>query len=203
MAVFTGSNDKDQYQSRQHGVILRDNWGRRWESTVDTDSGGTCAPINPKGWVDVLDTPAKFKRLAKDEDGRLSVEILIDDWIEYQEGRHERYLNDLWTDALAHFAQAGPKMFEERHPSLLKITGPPPQALEPLYALRDGNSWVLGKTTTPDPRLTKYFAKPKKVRPSFKDEAPDALEEVHDPEATGGKREPIKKGGKRLVEEAA
>ncbi len=43
----------DQAQRRKP-VILKDQWGRRWGSTIDIISQGTCAPINPQGWVDRL-----------------------------------------------------------------------------------------------------------------------------------------------------
>lgn len=193
MSVFTGQKEKDQYERRQHGVVLRDQWGRRWESTIDTDSGGTCAPINPKGWVDVLDTPSKFKRLAKDEDGRVALEILVDEWIAYTEKEQEKYDQKLYNDAMMLFGAEGPKAYEERAPALINYTGHPPQAVEPLYALKDENSWILGRTTTPDRRLTKYFVKREKVRPSFKDEDLETLEEQYDPDAVGGKKVPVGK----------
>ncbi len=195
--VFTGTKEKDQYQRRQHGVILRDQFDRRWETTIDTDSGGPCAPINPKGWHDILNTPPKFKRLVKDEDGRLGLDIAVDDWIAYAEKAHELYDQKLYSDAMMLFGAEGPKAYEERTPALINYTGFPPQPVEPLLALRDGNSWILGKTTVPDKRLTQYFAKREKVRPSFKDLPkdvdPDALEEQHDPEATGGKKVQVRK----------
>lgn len=202
--VFTGTKEKDQFQRRQHGVVLRDQFDRRWDTTIDTDSGGTCAPINPKGWHDILDTPAKFKRLRKDEDGRLSLEIAVDDWITDAEKAHEVYDQKLYSDAMMLFGSEGPKAYEDRTPALINYTGHPPQAVEPLYALRDGNSWILGKTTTPDPRLTKYFVKRERVRPSFRDEDLD-LEEAVDAEATGGKTVKVgapkaKKPVKQLVE---
>ena len=202
--VYTGK-EKDQFQRRQHGVILRDQFQRRWETTVDTDSGGPCAPINPKGWVDILDTPPKFKRLVKDEDGRLSLEIAVDDWITDAEKAHEIYDQKLYSDAMMLFGAEGPKAYEDRTPALINYTGHPPRFVEPLLALRDGNSWILGKTAVPDKRLTKYFVKREKVRPSFKDITPDETlaeraEEEHDPEATGGKKVPVRQKHKALAE---
>lgn len=200
--VFTGTKEKDQYERRQHGVVLRDQWNRRWESTIDTDSGGTCAPINPKGWVDVLDTPAKFKKLVKDEDGRLALRIEIDEWIAFAEKAHRDYDQKLYNDAMMLFGAEGPKAYEDRTPALINYTGHPPQAVEPLYALKDENSWIHGRTTTPDPRLTKYFVKRERVRPSFKDEDLEQLEEQHDPGALGGKVQKVGKGKKDLAEVA-
>ena len=205
--VFTGTKEKDQYERRQHGVVLRDQWDRRWDTTIDKDSGGTCAPINPKGWRDILDTPAKFKKLVKDEDGRLSLEIMVDDWIAVHEAALVKYDQALYADAMMLFGAEGPSAYEERKPALINYTGPGPGSIEPLFALKDENAWILGRTTTPDPRLTKYFVKRVKARPSFKD-VPDEvldLEEATDSKATGGKVEKIgppkaKKPTKALVE---
>lgn len=190
MAVFTGGKEKDQYDRRRHGVVLRDQWDRRWETTIDNDSGGPCAPINPKGWHDMLDTPAKFKRVAKDDDGNVSLVIEIDEWIAYAEKAHADYDQKLYGDAMMLFGAEGPKAYEDRTPALINYTGHPPQFVEPLYALKDENDWILGRTTTPDKRLTKFFAKREKVRPSFKNQAQDEdleIEEAVDPQAVGGK----------------
>jgi hypothetical protein len=189
----------DQAQ-RRRPVVLKDQWGRKWESTIDTISGGTCAPINPKGWVDVLNTPVKFKRLAKDEDGMLSLNILVDEWIAYLERKHEEYDQKLYGDAMMLFGAEGPAAYEERKPALVNYTGDPPQAIEPILALQDENSWILGRTTTPDPRLTKYFVKKTRARPSFKDEDLEDLEHQYDPNAVGGKKVPVGKR-KRVAEE--
>lgn len=190
----------DQAQ-RRRPIVVKDQYGRKWESTIDTISQGTCAPINPKGWVDVLNTPVKFKRLAKDEDGMLSIEIMVDDWLTELEQKHREYDQKLYGDAMMLFGAEGPSAYEERKPALVNYTGEPPQAVEPILALKDENSWILGKTTTPDPRLTKYFIKKTRERPSFRDEDLD-LEEEHDPQATGGKTVPVGKKKAKLAEVA-
>ena len=207
MDVFTGTKEKDQYDMRQHGVVLRDQFGRRWETTIDKESGGACAPINPKGWHDILNTPPKFKKLVRDEDGRLSLEIAVDDWIAVHEEAEKKYDRNLYSDALMLFGTEGVKAYEERSPGLINYTGPGPGPIEPLLALKDENAWILGRTTTPDPRLAPYFVKRQPVRPSFKD-VPDAaldVEEAADPDALGGKVQKVgapkaRKPQKALVE---
>lgn len=206
MAVFTGTKEKDQAE-RRRPIILRDQYGRKWESTLDTDAMGTCAPINPKGWVDILNTPVRFKKEEKNEDGNLVLNIRVDEWIAYLEQEHAKYDQKLYADAMMLFGTEGPEAYDQRKPALINYTGPAPQPLEPIYALKDGNSWILGKTTTPDPRLVKYFAKHVRPRPSFKDEdlveQVEQLEEQHDPDALGGKVQKVGKGRRALAEEAA
>lgn len=176
--------------ARRRNAIMSDQWGRKWETTIDiTDPAlAPCAPINPKGWIDRLDTPASFKKIARDEDGRPGLLIDIDKWIEDREQAIQRYDQQLYDDAMMLFGENGPKAYEERIPALLKYTGLGPEPVELLYALKDGNSYILGKTNTPDPRLTKFFRVRNKVRPTFRDEdltLEEAAEETHDPEALG------------------
>lgn len=198
------------WSERIQYAILRDNLGgRRWETTIDTTPGaGPCAPINTRGWVDPLDTPQGVltHALKKDEDGRLMLDLreAYETWRDSLKQKRDAYEQLLLDNALRMFGERGPDAYEERAPALLQFTGPAPQAWEPIEAALQGNSAALGlKPLTSDPRIAKYFVKPEPVKLSFKDEDLDALEEQHDPDAKGGKRVPIKTGGKRLAEEAA
>jgi hypothetical protein len=193
----------DQAQRRKP-IVLKDQFGRKWDSTLDTISNGTCAPINPKGWVDPLNTPSKYVRLAKDEDGNLSLDVQLEQWAAQLEQDHKEYDQRLYNDAMMLFGAEGPKAYEDRSPALMNYTGGPPQAIEPVWAAIDRNSYALGLTTVVDERVAKYFPKKERVRPSFRDLDPALdVEEQHDPEALGGKRVPVGPSKKEKAQRVA
>jgi hypothetical protein len=196
-----------QADVRQY-VVIRDDFGRRWESTVDTIAKSTCAPINPKGWSDPLNTPQTVltAALTKDEDGRLSLALKegYANWRDSLKRKAEAYEQLLFNDAMMLFGQEGPKAYEDRSPGLLNYTGEGPQAWEPIEAALQGNSAALGKKPLEsDPRIAKYFAKKAPPKLSFADDDLMDMEEQHDPEAVGGKKVQVGKKKDKLVSEAA
>lgn len=184
---------------RRRPIVLRDNLGgRKWESTIDTISQGTCAPINPRGWVDPLNTPQAVltKALKRNEDGVLYLDLqeTYALWRDNLKQKAIEYDQRLYNDAVMIFGEAGPKMYTEKAPALLHFTGEGPQAWEPVEAALQGNSAALGKKPiASDPRIAKYFAAKEVPVLSFKDEDLMDLEDEMDPEATGGKRVPVGK----------
>lgn len=186
------AKELDQFDRREP-IVGKDQFGRKWESTWDTVGKGTCAPINPKGWVDPLNTPQKYVSVKRDEDGMRSFFVDLERWEQDLETAHREYDQKLYNDAVMLFGERGPDAYTERAPALMHFTGTGPQPIELVQAAIDGNSWALGKTSTPDPRLIKYFATRERKRPTFKDlDVAVALEEEVDKEATGGKRVPLK-----------
>lgn len=191
----------------------RDEFGRLWESTVDIISQGTCAPINPYRWSDPLDTPQKYlqKAIVQDPDtGQLTIRIIpaLEAWARDLEAAHKRYDEDLYRDAMQLFGEQGPDAYEQRKPALIAHTGQPPQALEPLWAALDGDEWALGLSDKDVNNIRRFFPRQESARERFlrerreRDEL-DArldLEEAHDPEATGGKREPVRGRRKQTAE---
>jgi hypothetical protein len=186
------AQELDQAQRREP-IVAKDQYGRKWESTWDTVGKGTCAPINPRGWNDPLNTPQKYVSVIRDEDGQRSFFVDLERWERDLEVAHREYDAKLYNDAVMLFGERGPDAYAERAPALMHFTGTGPMSIELVQAAMDGNSWALGKVTTPDPRLVKYFAKKDKARPSFKDlDTALDVEELHDAGATGGKRVPVK-----------
>lgn len=187
----------------QH-VVLRDNWGRKWESTLNTRAKSTCAPINPRGWNDPLNTPQAIlvKALHTDEDGRLALDLksAYADWRDSLKQKAIEYDQRLYNDAIMLFGEAGPKQYEMRAPALVNFTGVGPQAWEPVEAAIQGNSVALGKRPLEaDPRIAKFFAKKEAPKLSFADEDLQDLEEEYDPNATGGKKVAVGKKKDKLV----
>jgi hypothetical protein len=186
------ANELDQ-AARREPIVGKDQYGRKWESTWDTVGKGTCAPINPRGWVDPLNTPQKYIKAIRDEDGMRSFFVDLERWEMDLENAHREYDQKLYNDAVMLFGERGPDAYTERAPALMHFTGQSPQPIELVQAAIDGNSWALGKTLTPDPRLVKYFASTAKKRPSFADtDEATALQDEIDPKGTGGKRVPLR-----------
>ena len=202
--MMPGIRVKDQFERRRNWRA-RDEYGRLWESTVDTESGGTCAPINPRGWVDRLGMPQKYltKALVTDpETGNLGIRLApaLEMWASDLEQAHKEYEQRLYNDALMLFGEAGPKNYEDRIPALLNYTGPAPQPLEPVLAALAGDQWALGLSDKDPNHIKRFYPKQETAREKFlKTLQPDAdeelldIEEQHDPQATGGKKEKVRK----------
>lgn len=202
-----GVKVKDQFERRRNWRA-RDEFGRLFESTVDTESGGTCAPINPRGWHDRLGMPQKYlvKALTPDpETGNLGIRIrpALEMWAADLEQAHREYDQRLYNDALTLFGEGGPKAYEDKIPALLNYTGTPPQPLEPVLAAIEGDQWALGLSDKDVNNLQRFYPKQETAREKFlktlKTEADEELEErldieeEHDPKATGGKKEKVRK----------
>lgn len=97
-------------------------------------------------------------------------------------------------DAGASLIGSSGEDYNDASPALLRKVGPKPQAIEPVIAAEQGNSWILGKTTRVDIRLKPFFPDPVVDDLDFRDEPKYMdLEEQHDPEAIGGKRAPVER----------
>ena len=120
-------------------------------------------------------------------------------WRDGLKEEHKRYDRKLYDDAIKLFGVEGPEAYEQRKPGLMNFTGPPPQPWEPIEAAIQGNAAALGKKPlSSDPRVAKYFVVPQPAVPDFADSDKDNdtlldLEEEHDPVASGGKREPVRR----------
>lgn len=203
-----GVKVKDQFERRRNWRS-RDEFGRLWESTVDVESGGPCAPINPRGWHDRLGMPQKYlvKSLTTDpETGNLGIRVMtgLELWASDLEQAHKEYDQRLYNDALTLFGEGGPKAYEDKIPALLNYTGSAPQPLEPVLAAIEGDQWALGLSDKDVNNLQRFYPKQETVREKFlrslreRDEVDRAVEmdEAHDPDATGGKREKVRRSSK-------
>lgn len=200
------AKELSQFDVRQYAII-RDDFGRRWESTIDTIAKSTCAPINPKGWSDPLNTPQEVltRALAPDEDGRLSLKLAesYGSWRDELKHKAAVYEDRLLAEAMVMFGERGPAAYEERAPALLRHVGPGPQAWEPIEAALQGNSAALGlRPLSSDPRVAKYFPNKEATALSFRDEDLMDIEEDVDPNALGGKKVPVGKKKDKLAEVA-
>lgn len=187
---------------RRKPVQARDIHGRLWESTLDTVSMGTCAPVNPCGWSAPVLPEQKYIKLRGDFTG-FYIDILYDHWLADAELALETYEKHLFDSAMVIFGAEGPKAYDERSPALLRYCGLPPQAVIPIKAAKAGNPWILGLDPRPDVRLTKFFLKPKEVEEDWstlQTEDYSQLEaETDDRESAGPLEDPLPGEGGSFV----
>lgn len=205
MYGLTGSAH-DQAAGRR-GTDLTDDWGRVWTAVIDKKSGDPIGSVTPKGWSAPWRPDPAYMRPDPDRPHRLVIDLhrALDDALE----AHESYRAE-WEKTAA--ARNLDPLDERNRPVLLQVVGPAPKPWQPIKAALDGNRYILGFTTTVDPRLVPYLVT-KRERvvasrqglESFADDAGlDArldLEEAVDPEYVGGgKRVPVSapksKGGR-------
>jgi hypothetical protein len=172
-----------------------DQHGREWHGVVENKTGHACGALEPKfdaPWI----PPQQYLVPVKDrlQDVRIDYETML---MEYEQA-HADYYQRIVEEARARQWDVP----EPGHPlpeSLLAIVGERPNAIEPVLAAMQGNSWVLGLSTRVDPRLVEYVetraSRRQKARrgtlarPDFSDDSLEALldlEEQVDPQATGG-----------------
>lgn len=174
---------------------MQDEFGRTWETTIDFIANGPCAPINPK-FKSPLDYPQKYLKFQ----GKIPhiLKIDWDTWIADLEVGHRDWDTRLYDDAIMLFGQAGLKMYTDKAPELLRHTGPKPQPVELVKAAKAGNKFILGLSDQM-PEWAKPFMvqaeKPVLEFPDAEDELDKYgdIEEAVDPEATGGKKLPVRK----------
>lgn len=131
----------------------RDLHGRPWHWTIENKTGDPTGLIQPLFTAPYI-PEQHYLRIDPDNPNRL----LID---------YDRAIADIratrkeWEKSGRQRSQKlygqkyNPK--EEFTEEVLDIIGPPPQAWEPVLAAKQGNPWILGKTTRVDLRLAKFF----------------------------------------------
>lgn len=174
---------------RNHPMI--DQHGRPWECTIDFIANGPCSPINPK-FSTPLDYPQKYLRFQPEDSGRLK--ILYDEWINDLEVGWKDWDTRLYDDSIMLFGQAGLKMYEDRAPALMRHTGPAPLPVDLVKGAKAGNKYMLGLTDKMPEWVKALMPSQQVAEPEFPDAEDEIdkygdVEEIADPNATGGKRE--------------
>lgn len=195
-------------------VEAKDQHGRLWENVIDISAKPKPGPVstwNPKGWTAPLIPDQKYIRWSPDnmfvvtinyrqwkEDRKLA-------WEEWVSELHQRAAEMSPGDAGASLIGKSTALYEDASPALLRAVGKKRLPVEPVIAAEQGNSWVLGKTTRVDQRLIQFF--PTEIEPTYDFSDPEEpkyqdLEEEFDPEATGGKTEPVRQSWNDFQKEA-
>lgn len=162
-----------QRDKRTHIEAL-DPHGRKWGAVVDIAAKpkpGPCSPWAPLGWSAPLIPEQKYLQWSPDSMFTLGI-----NYTQMKADRKEARENWLTEfhkiasemnprDAGASLIGNSRKDYEDASPALLRAVGPKAPAIEPVIAAEQGNGWILGKTQTPDPRLTPFF--PVRVAETF------------------------------------
>lgn len=147
--------------------------GRQWAGTIEKKSGDFCGlPPQPYGWSAPFPEwtpPPHFLRCGAQwtiqrpgdtAPSRLRPdEMLVDyeGWVKSLEESHRSWMEQFYAFG---DKMCGPAFDPENPPpQLLAAVGPKPMAIEPVYAMRQGNRYALGLTTVVDERLRPFFPK--------------------------------------------
>jgi hypothetical protein len=208
-SVYKQDNDWSQRKYRR-GQMFRDQHGRTYHAEIEIKTMDPCGLVEPQYQAPLV-VPSMYLERSIDPERPYDLVINYDRWEADINEAREIWLSEGHTQSRVIY---GEKYNPDEPFSLqvLSLIGPPPQHVEPVIAARQGNSWVLGLTQTPDPRLVKFFPAKRLTRttrranePDFSDaglasfaavdpeeEARYDLEDEIDPKATGGTRVPVK-----------
>jgi hypothetical protein len=185
---------------------FHDQHGRLWGSTIDITNGHSCGPWEAKfeaPWLPdfkyIHHHPTDDRLIVIDYDRNvLDAKDAMD---AYDDVRLKTAMNQYGS---AFTSKLG-KTYDEDPPELKQLVGGPPFPVAWSEAAQEGNKWVLGFTNViPSwayPLLAQEALTPRKYLDADEEaalaevaaveEAVD-LDEAHDPEATGGKRVPVR-----------
>lgn len=177
--IETRGNWSQAHQRR--GQRFTDQHGRQYFAPIEIKTGEPCGLLGAM-YSAPLPVPLMYLKRSKDQSRPYDLVIDYTQWL--ADTRAE--LADWKKRATAAAVRRYGEEFDPTAPwpaDILELFPRPPIHEEPIIAARQGNSWVLGKTTKPDPRLTQYFAPELtdpdfhlKNEPDFRD-MPDALAE--------------------------
>lgn len=212
-------------EERRTQMRPKDQHGREWWGTGEIGKRGVfpCGPMLPSGWSAPWRPDPKYYVVNAENPLReftWDYDAMLRDTRQAHAEYHARAISESTLRGWPIPEKGGPYSAQ-----ILQLIGPAPKPVEPILAAKQGNSWILGFTKTPDPRLVRFVKRPDSAtdvenEPFFGDEphgavsqsALDAgyapvtaerdelddlldLEEAVDPHATGGQR--VKVGGKR------
>lgn len=197
MAV-AGRSAKSIYQpegwsqrDQRNYIMLEDNHGREWGVSIEVKTGDAVGLYEPQfaaPWIPeqkYLSRPDKRRPYDLFIDyKRMKADLRIDrrDW--EREGRQlMRKMRGKAYDPSEEFGE-----------DVLDIIGEPPQAIEPILAAEQGNSWILGRSKKVDKRLLPFLPvdrTPEEVHQEREGDWGDLDEEI-DPGSAGRHRQAVK-----------
>lgn len=159
---------RPQYMTDQHG--------RTWFADVEIRSGYPVGPIRPR-----FDAPWHPDQSALKVDHEKPTQIRID---------YEALLNERLEAHRDYHGRAVEESASRRWPvptegevyskELQLIVGKPPAPVEPIVAAMQENSWILGFSKKPDPRLTKFIVTQEGLRQQLFASLPDLSDASRD-----------------------
>lgn len=145
-------NPQTQAQKRRHHTMA-DQFGRDYETTLDMTCKphpAPCSTINPLGWRDPLNTPAKY--IVYDGKDFFRVRINVEQWEADLTMAHAEWRARLTATAASMSPKDGGAALlgdgiNDISPHLLDQVGEKPQPVEFVQALIAGNKWARGQDT--------------------------------------------------------
>jgi len=174
-------------RNQRNTMQMQDQHGRPWFATIEIKTGDPCGLIEAQFQAPLVPPQEYLRRVP-----RKPYDLHID---------YTAWKQDIRT-ARADWEREGRQLARKLHGSaydprkafsieVLEMIGEAPSAIEPVIAAEQGNSWVLGLTSTVDMRLVQFF-EPEQIDPDYSTEPEgdfrEALEDQVDPNAEGGKR---------------
>jgi hypothetical protein len=174
----TAGNFSQAKQRRNQ--MFRDQHGRKYFASIEIKTGDPCGVIEHQ-FDAPLRVPAMYLEKSRDPERPYDLHINYTRWKSDIRAAREEWERDGRDKSRKAYGTAfdPSKPFT---PEILEQIGPAPQAVEPVIAAEQGNSWVLGLTTKIDPRLYDFFAdeieKTKPIaEPDFRDLDAEEMDE--------------------------
>ncbi len=200
------AKELDQPGQRSYSIFV-DQHGREWGTVIDIRTGHSAGQWEPKFEAPWYPEYKYIRHVGKNSrhiflDYDQNIADLRDAHDEYDELRLKTAM-DQYGNA---FTQRLGKTHDEDPPELKRLTGKPPFPIAWAEAAKEGNRWVLGfsnlipKWAYP---LLHAANEPERKYLDAEDEDLEKrldLEEAFDPEATGGKKEPVSNAGLQAFE---
>lgn len=142
----------------------RDQHGRTWGASVENRTSAPCGPMEPR-FKAPLYPPDKYIRITDPYGG--DVRINYDQWESDQREAHAEYDQMLMLRANEKFGAGAWDAVQRKDPVLLAIVGNPPDPIEPIWAMRDGEPWILGLSDRMPKSLAPFFRSQQAERPRF------------------------------------
>lgn len=192
---------KELSQPERRGYSLfYDQHNREWGAPIELATGHACGPWEARFKAPWLPEDKYIRHQGRTNkiviDYTKNVADLKDAHNEFDELRFRAAQQEWGTAAMSKMGRT----YEEDAPELRRMVGKPPRPIEFPEACLEGNQWVLGFSNTVPKWAYPLLEVEQKVERKYLDADEEDLEkrldleEQFDPKATGGKKQPVKKG---------
>lgn len=130
-------------QKRRRGVVLHDQWGRKYHATMDKATGDSVGPIRPdfEAVVGLPDSPQHWRHHPEHP---AKIDIRYPGWIGELRAARQAWQADLERYARNLYGEKAGDALKNRPPELLNLAGGLPFPYELVEAASQGNKWILG-----------------------------------------------------------
>ena len=140
-------------RNQRQDQTFTDDHGREWFGSVEIKTGHVCGLLEPQFQAPLIPDQKYLERIPKRP---YDLHINYDRWLADIRATRAEWERE-GRQMMRKMRGSGYDPSEEFGADVLDIIGEPPEAVEPVIAARQGNSWILGLTNRVDRRLIKYF----------------------------------------------